>query len=202
MPNLVYYIHNRKIMKKLITILFLAFAATTSAQDLNDIYFIKLVNAHRAKNGLAAVRYDRTLDSACKLQADYQLKVNRCTHSQEPRFLNDTVYHTEYGRLTKVDPNWTKRFNAQSARENCGAFAYKGPVFQNEMKLDTFYVRQMFEAWVESPGHNAALLDPNVTVAAFALTASSSQQNHPALKITIYDFKSFATCLLLKEVKK
>jgi uncharacterized protein YkwD len=190
-------------MKKLIAILFLAFAATTSAQDLNDIYFIKLVNAHRAKNGLTPVRYNRTLDSACKLQADYQLKVNRCTHTQDPASYNDTAFcYTAGNRLDRVDANWIKKFHRYEIGENCAKWKYAGPAFQPEMRVDTAIVKKIFDMWVLSPGHNAALLMPGATVAAIEFSFSKTENYNKVLNLTSYDFKLFATCLLMIELKK
>lgn len=190
-------------MKKLIIILFLALEAVATAQDLNDLYFIKLVNAHRAKNGLAAVKYNRTLDSACKLQADYQLKVNRCTHTQDPVSYNDTEFcYTAGNRLDRADVNWIKKFHQYEIGENCAKWKYSGPAFQPEMRADTAIVKKIFDMWVLSPGHNAALLMPGATVAAVELSFTNIESYNKVLNLTSYDFRLFATCLLMSELKK
>ena len=203
MPVLVYYNYTSKIMKKLIVILVLAFGAAATAQDLNDLYFIKLVNAHRVKNGLATVKYNRTLDSACRLQADYQLKVNKCTHTQDPTSYNDTQFcYTAGNRLDRADANWPNRFRRFEIGENCAKWKYSGPAFQPEMRVDTVIVKKIFDMWVLSPGHNAALLMPGATVAAIELSFSKIESYNKVLDLTSYDFKLFATCLLMSELKK
>lgn len=189
-------------MKKLIIILFVFTQIIANAQDANDIYFLKLVNAHRAKNGLAPVRYNALIDSACKAQSDYQLRVGKMTHSQDRESPTDTeVFYTGNSRIEKFDPAFDKKYNQTQTMENVAMWGMKGPRFYPEMKLDTAAVRTIFEMWVASPGHNRALLFKTATVAAFELSAIKTETYNNVLGFTNYDVKIYATCLFMTELK-
>ena len=99
-------------MKRLILIISIFFQIGANAQDANDTYFLKLVNAHRAKNGLGPVKYSKILDGASKLQSDYQLAVKKCTHYQEPQLVAASNWcYTAPNRINKVDSTWKDKFN-------------------------------------------------------------------------------------------
>ena len=190
-------------MKRLILIISIFFQIGANAQDANDTYFLKLVNAHRAKNGLGPVKYNKILDGASKLQSDYQLAVKKCTHYQEPQLVAaSNWFYTAPNRINKVDSTWKDKFNQYEIGENVAKWIYAGPVYQPEMKLDTVIVKKLFDAWVASPGHNYSLLLPNATVAAFELSSTLSYSDNEVLKIRNYTFNLFATCLLAVELKK
>jgi len=75
-------------------------------------------------------------------------------------------------------------------------------VFQPEMRVDTTMVKRIFEMWIHSPGHNAVLLMPGATVAAIELSFLRTQNYNTILDLASYDFRLFATCLLMIELKK
>jgi uncharacterized protein YkwD len=154
-------------MKKLITIIILALTIGAQAQDVADKLYLKLVNDYRAKNGLAAVQYDATLDSASALHADWMFRANELTHVEIPKPGLPIYGVLDNSRLTRVDSTWTKRFDVQRVRENAVNYQVTGyyrPAFTVEQ-----VIKEMFASWIYSPAHRAAILDPTVTHTGFGI---------------------------------
>jgi uncharacterized protein YkwD len=189
-------------MIKLILVFIFSTQIIANAQDANDIYFLKLVNEHRGENGLAPVRYDALIDSACKAQSDYQLRVRKTTHYQEKESPADTeVLYYPVNRVAKFDPGFAKKYDQTQVMENCAMWGFKGSRFEPEMRFDTLLVRKIFNMWVASPGHNAALLFKTATVVALEFSARKTETYNKVLGFINYDVKIYATALFVKEFK-
>lgn len=184
-------------MKGLVIIISLICSSVTFAQDAFDLRFLELVNAHRAKNGLAPVKYSAALDSGAQFQANYMDRKRVCTHSQESDSVNSEIYPSDLSRCKKFDSAIETKFNQYGFRENCG-----GGCIYKDSKYDARLIRiagkplgitlatvdYWFERWVKSPGHNAALLDPNVTHAGFGIAGG--------FKDNFMWYGEFACCVL------
>ena len=164
-------------MKKLAIIISLVLPILALAQDSADVRFLELVNSHRAKYGLSPVKYSAALDSGCKLQADYMFAKEKVTHRQE-RDSSDgaaELYPDAGSRCEKFDPNFNRKFERVGLRENVAGGGHSKRATIDVRKFDKTTgggldrVYFLFQMWVNSPGHNAALLDPKVTHAAFAI---------------------------------
>lgn len=189
-------------MIKLILTFIIFIQTLANAQDANDIYFLKLVNEYRVNNGLAPVRYDALIDSACKAQSDYQLRVQKTSHYQEKESPTDTeVLYYSINRIAKFDPGFAKKYDQTQVMENCAMWGFKGSRFEPEMRFDTLLVRTIFKSWVASPGHNAALLFQTASVAAFDFSKTKTETYNKDLGFTYYDVKIYATCLFMTELK-
>lgn len=154
-------------MKKLITIIILALTIGAQAQDAADKIYLKLVNEYRAKNGLAAVQYDATLDSASALHADWMFRANELTHVEMPRPGLPIYGVTDISRLERVDSNWASHFEPRFIRENAVNYQVTG-YYRPAFTVDQV-IKEMFASWIYSPAHRAAILDPKVTHTGFGI---------------------------------
>jgi uncharacterized protein YkwD len=152
-------------MKTLITIIFLSFAITISAQDSANKIFLELVNAHRAKHGLKPVEYSALLDSAATLHVNWMVAANKLSHYESP-LTPEAVYYVgplerikKFAGIENFDTRWRNHF--YSVFENAG--------FLTCEHINRESITQMFNLWVSSSRHNKALLDPKVNIAAFNL---------------------------------
>jgi|688.fasta_scaffold00290_77 uncharacterized protein YkwD len=176
-------------MKKLIHIILFSFAISATAQDSENKIFLELVNAHRASHGLSPVEYSATLDSAVTLHVNWMIRADTLEHYEYP-LTPDGIYYTgPLTRIEKFDQDWKKHFSRYSFRENVGAH-YKISSNYNSLKsvnVDKSTVIIIFNEWVKSASHNAALLDPKVTVAAFDINGGYDTQKNR--------FSAYANCL-------
>ena len=184
-------------MKSLVIIISLIWSSAAIAQDSMDVRFLQLLNEHRAKNGLAPVKYSAALDSGAQFQANYMDRKRVCTHSQEPDSAYAEFYPSGLSRCRKFDSAIEKKFNQYGFRENVG-----GGCRYKDSKYDARLIRisgkplgitlqtvdYWFNRWVKSPSHNAALLDPNVTHAGFGMAGG--------FKDNFLWYGEFACCVL------
>lgn len=158
-------------MKTILSILFLVLSAATFAQDSSDLEFLKLVNDLRKGSGLAPLQYDKTLDTAVTIHANWMQAANKMTHdefeipgSKVPYFVGSTH------RLQKADPNWTKVFWQYGTMENCFAVRKTNADTFGKYTEDSALIKYVFDCWVHSPGHKAALMSPTATHIAFGIS--------------------------------
>ncbi len=176
-------------MKTLITIIFLSFAITISAQDSANKIFLELVNAHRAKHGLKPVEYSALLDSAATLHVNWMVAANKLSHYESP-LTPDAVYYGDplerikkFAGIENFDTRWRNHF--YSVFENAA-----GPLLCTN--IDRESITQIFNLWVSSKGHNKALLDPKVNIAAFNL--------HGNYNSLIKRYSAYSACLLVTKL--
>lgn len=182
-------------MKKFAIIIALIFSSPVFAQDSFDVRFLELVNAHRAKNGLSPVKYSAILDSGAQFQANYMDRKRECTHDQWGDSIQPTAYPNAFCRCLKFEPDLRSKFD--HFRENVGGgLTVKNLKFDarlikingKHLTIDLESVDYWFWRWVKSPAHNAALLDPRATHAAFGIAGG--------FRDDFRSFSDFACCVL------
>lgn len=179
-------------MKKLILIFFLSFTIGATAQDSANKIFLELVNAHRANHGLKPVEYSAILDSATTLHVNWMVAADTLAHYEYP-LTPDGVYYTgPLTRLAKFDNNWRNHF--KGIKENGGAHYRTGSNYAllKQITVDREIIVIIFNQWVRSTAHNASLLDPTVTVAAFNINGG-----YDAAK---QKFAAYANCLFAVKI--
>lgn len=179
-------------MKLLINIVLFSFAISATAQDSANLIFLELVNSHRAENGLKPVEYSAVLDSATINHVNWMQAANQLSHYQEPLSTGEKYYVGHLTRIAKFDPNWNKTFSHHGVRENIGHILETRADIFPRRTIDRAVYSEMFRLWVASPGHNSALLDPSVNVAAFNLQGRYDEASK--------EFRIYANCLLAKKL--
>jgi len=104
--------------------------------DDQELAFLDLINAYRAENGLGPLALQDELGDA----ADY--------HSYDMG-VNDYFAHT--------------LSDGSSAGDNIRAHGYSGPVWGENIAAGMPTASEAMVSWQNSPGHNAAMLDPSYT---------------------------------------
>lgn len=182
-------------MNKFGIIIALILSSPALAQDSFDVRFLELVNAHRAKNGLAPVKYSAILDSGAQFQANYMDRKRECTHSQWPDSVQPISYPNAFSRCLKFEPALRSKFdffrenvgggiNIKNAKVDARLLRING----KPLTIDLESVDYWFRRWVKSPPHNDALLDPKVTHAAFGIAGG--------FRDNFRSFGDFACCVL------
>jgi hypothetical protein len=122
----------------LLMILFLAitlpFVGTAAAADDSDV--LALVNAHRANNGLAPLCLNSMLSAAAY------------AHSADMSAQN---YFDHIG------------LNGSTPWDRIAASGYQGGTMAENIAMGYPSAASVVQGWIDSPGHNANLLNPNVT---------------------------------------
>jgi uncharacterized protein YkwD len=189
-------------MKKLIFIALLSFAIGATAQDSENKIFLELVNAHRANHGLKPVEYSAILDSATTLHVNWMVAADTLTHIEYSVTSGEDYYYNPIDRVKKVDRNWEAHFKKVTSDggtiktsinifENAGAHYQTSSNLKSltQIKVDRSIIVLIFEQWVNSKeGHNEALLNPAVNVAAFDITGGYNEKTHR--------FAAYANCLI------
>lgn len=143
-------------MKKLIALILISFSIKASSQSQSDRIFIGLINGFRAENGLGALKYDATLDSAAEWHSAYMAKTGVLSHTE-------SLYPTPQSRIEKYDPKaFAGKFDRYEVLENANRGAHYGKAI-----TDSLIVVQAFEAWKGSPPHRAAMLNAKAQFVAF-----------------------------------
>lgn len=112
----------------------------TRSMQVDRGYALSSVNALRAQNGLAPLRYSSTLDKASDRQAKAMAARNKMSHSLEGKLS---------ARVSQYGYSWG------SIAENIG-YGYR----------DT---QAAMQGWINSPGHKVNILNPRVTEMGFAM---------------------------------
>ena len=148
-----------------------------------DSIFLMLINNYRLSKGLKTLTYVPALDSACELHTNWMLKVQKVGHDETSINLDGKMYAKFTDRIRKFNPNWLSHHNILF--ENCGAAKStigNDPTIKFK-RITKEHVYDIFRAWTESPGHNAAMLNKNVKYIGFYLGGNynAKQNNHIVL---------------------
>jgi len=138
--------------------------------DLSEVkrksIFLKLINQYRSQKGLTSVEYTSALDSACSLHTLYMVKYDTIGHLERYLSLDGGFYPNPYNRIKKYDSLWVKAHPYYL--ENC---AYVGTIGNDPTvrfkRITAESITEIMNSWKNSPGHNAAMLDPKVKYIGF-----------------------------------
>jgi uncharacterized protein YkwD len=106
--------------------------------DSEELAFLGLINDHRQQNGLAALSPSDTLDRAAQWKSDHLANNNYFAHDDTP-----------------ISRTWAQRIR------DCG-YAYQTTIGENIFAGRSSAV-DAFNAWRDSPGHNANMLGAGYT---------------------------------------
>jgi uncharacterized protein YkwD len=167
------YIDILKKLKKLIIILFpfVAFAQVNNAEIQAE--FTKLINAHRAANGVAPLKTNSDAQKAALIQSDYLAstlhvennKVKSKIGHLHPDFPNVT------DRLAEVNPVTAEKF---ITGEN--AAVQLNPNIANMTSKEIAVL--FFEQWKASPDHNKNMLLDDYTQYGLAVSVSQATSTY------------------------
>ena len=138
--------------------------------DLSEVkrksIFLKLINQYRSQKGLTSVEYTSALDSACSLHTLYMVKYDTIGHLERYLSLDGGFYPNPYNRIKKFDSLWVKAHPYYL--ENCASVGTIGndPTVRFK-RITAESVTEIMNSWKNSPGHNAAMLDPKVKYIGF-----------------------------------
>jgi uncharacterized protein YkwD len=107
-----------------------------------ELELIVLINAYRLSLNLDTLVYDVNVQKAAKFQVDYNISINKLTHSNQSALVS-VLDRVE--KFTNIRPN--------TAGE---VLANMSPLFSSgaNQTISEF----IFEMWKASPGHNAILI--------------------------------------------
>ena len=106
--------------------------------DSEEQAFLQLINDHRQQNGLAALSPSDTLDRSAQWKSDHMANNNYFAHDDTP-----------------INRTWIQRIR------DCG-YGYQTSIGENiAAGMDT--AAEAFDAWKNSPGHNANMLGAGYT---------------------------------------
>jgi uncharacterized protein YkwD len=159
-------------MKKLIIILF-PFVAFTQVNNAEiQVEFTKLINAHRAANGVAPLKTNADAQKAAKIQSDYLASTLRIENNQVKAIIGHKhpEFHSPHDRLEQVNPVTAEKF---ITGENAAEF-FEGSVDTTSKGI----AKQLFEQWKASPDHNKNMLLDDYTQYGIAVSVSQATSTH------------------------
>ena len=107
--------------------------ATNGPIDSEEQQMLNLINQHRANNGRAPLQFSDTLNKAAQWKSDHMANANYFAHDDTP-----------------ISRTWIQRIR------DCG-YGYQTYIGENiAAGMDT--AAEAFDAWKNSPGHNANML--------------------------------------------
>ncbi len=111
-------------------------AASTAAQPANTASFASMINAVRAENGVAPVTRSSKLDRAAQRHAEDMLNNGFFSHTGS---------------------------NGSTAGQRATAAGYRWSTVAENIAADYATKEEALQSWVNSPGHQANNISPNVT---------------------------------------